>query len=252
MLDVYGNDLFQLVTYDAGANSLENAAHVNVLKKHYLFSLKLDQKTLFELAETFLNNKLCRQKLYQHTEQDRAGTVIISTLYGCSSKIMLQKTEWSEKVGLKQILMLDRKVIDLEGNLQSQGCRYFVSNLDLSVKDSAQKTHERQLTHADLYRVIRGHWAVENNCHNIFDVSFREDERHWIEGPKGNLNILIARRLIYNLLAYFKSCTQRGTAHRSMTWRKLFSTIYITLLQLSEEAYGAICVNNRGSPRLAT
>lgn len=40
--------------------------------------------------------------------------------------------------------------------------RYFISSLKLGVQEFA--------------RAVRGHWAIENSCHWILDMVFREDE----------------------------------------------------------------------------
>lgn len=47
---------FQLITYDAGACSEDNAALVNRTKRGYVFALKNNQPTLFEEAKRLLGN----------------------------------------------------------------------------------------------------------------------------------------------------------------------------------------------------
>lgn len=92
---------------------------------------------------------------------------------------------------------------------------------------------------------------MENNCHCVFDKSFKEDARHWIESPVGNLNILILRRLVYNLLGHFRTRTQRVDLHKRIGWKELFFQIQTNFLQLSEAVCERLCVHNRGSPQIA-
>ena len=53
-------------------------------------------------------------------------------------------------------------------------------------------------------KAVRGHWAVENQCHWVLDVVFREDQCRARSGHAiANLGIL--RRLALNLLRKDKS-----------------------------------------------
>ena len=91
------------------------------------------------------------------------------------------------------------------------------------------------LTPAQWLRVVRRHWGVENDCHKTFDVAFGEDAHPWIEmAPRGTLVVLLLRRLAYNLLALFRSVTQRSDERRAMPWRELMSWVQWTLLAASE------------------
>tara|TARA_Y100000031_G_C8211511_1_gene381195 strand:+ start:198 stop:1457 length:1260 start_codon:yes stop_codon:yes gene_type:complete len=237
LLNVYGTKLFQVVTYDAGVTSLENATWVHAHGKNYLLSLKENQKNLHKLAERHLNNVSSRTQL--HTQQEKvSGKIITNTLYSCTSKYLIRNSGWSH---LTQVLMVERKVSDQAGSPTIIGNRYFVTNLDQS-----------QLNGRQTYQVIRNHWAVENNCHCVFDKSFSEDDRHWIESPSGNLNILILRRLVYNLLGQFRGRTQRAIWKRNAGWKDLFSRIQINFLQLCDTVYKRILPHNKGSPQSAT
>jgi predicted transposase YbfD/YdcC len=223
LIKVYGNNLFDLVTYDAGANSLLNATWVSKSGKSYLFSLKGDQPTLHKLAENYLHNHSARQEVHEHEEKKR-GEIIVSTTYVCTSPLLIKASgDWKH---LTQMVLVTRRVIDKEGNLISIGNRYYVTNLD---KD--------KLTGEELYRVIRGHWNVENNCHCTWDKSFEEDDHHWIEDPQGNLVILLLRRLVYNMMAYYRTRTHRSEKKCTIPWKDLMREIYILLLQFNEKIY---------------
>ena len=81
---------------------------------------------------------------------------------------------------------------------------------------------------------MRRHWGVENECHNTWDKIFREDDRPWFEAgeaaPQGALVVMLLRRIAYNLLALFRSVTQRSEENRQMPWKDLMRWVYNTLI----------------------
>ena len=82
--------------------------------------------------------------------------------------------------------------------------------------------------------MIRQHWAVENQCHNTWDTVFKEDDRPWINSdPKGTVVVMLLRRLAYNMLALFRSVSQRSELRRQMPWRDLIRAMYNAMISLS-------------------
>jgi hypothetical protein len=68
---------------------------------------------------------------------------------------------------------------------------------------------------------IRAHWGVETT-HQILDVALREDEHPWIESePRAALVVAVIRRIVYTMLALFRSVTQRSDEKRAVPWRSL-------------------------------
>jgi predicted transposase YbfD/YdcC len=66
--------------------------------------------------------------------------------------------------------------------------RYFISSLDADAHDPKQ-----------LGRVVRAHWAIENNLHWVLDVAFDEDcnrtrKRH------NAANLAVIRHIALNLI----------------------------------------------------
>ena len=66
------------------------------------------------------------------------------------------------------------------GEKTSTETRYYITSLPCKVKDFA--------------RIVRNHWAVENNLHWVLDVSFREDECRIRKGH-GAENMSLLRRM---------------------------------------------------------
>lgn len=76
---------------------------------------------------------------------------------------------------------------------------------------------------------------MENNCHNTFDTVFSEDDKPWIEdSPRGALAVLLLRRIAYNLLALFRSVTQRSEERRRMPWADLLRGIAQALVAITD------------------
>ena len=60
-----------------------------------------------------------------------------------------------------------------------------------------------------------------------WDAIFREDERPWIKNhPKGALVVALLRRIASNMVALFRSVTQRSEEKRKTPWKNLLRQIY--------------------------
>ncbi len=84
-------------------------------------------------------------------------------------------------------------------------------------------------------KVVRSHWAVENNNHHTLDTAFAEDDRPWIEADaNGMLAVLLLRRIAYTLLALFRA-SLRTEENRAMPWRDLMEWLRVTLVAVTLE-----------------
>jgi hypothetical protein len=88
--------------------------------------------------------------------------------------------------------------------------------------------------------IIRRRWAVENECHNLWDTAFAEDKRPWILLPKGMVVVMLLRRLTSNLLALYRSVTTRAEHKRKQPWPQLLRAISTALLQATKEAMAGL------------
>ncbi len=88
--------------------------------------------------------------------------------------------------------------------------------------------------------LVRAHWNVENNCHGCLDVSFQEDDHPWIEtDPQGAVVMALLRRIGFDLLALFRTVTQRSDVRRKTPWKQLMHSVWLALVTLAEpEAAG--------------
>ena len=217
LVDTYGHlDLFRMITYDAGACSLDNASAVRERSLHYLFGLKGTQPTLLTAAQHWLGARSQDQADAQ-TEDLVGGKTVVRRLY------VGQSTEAPEGwTHLRTVLRIESEKLDPNGNRISHENRYFISSLA-----SDRITPEQWML------VVRSHWGVETT-HQTLDVAFQEDDHPWIESePRSALVVAILRRIVLTLLSLFRSVTQRSDERRAVPWRQLLFDIRDALLTLS-------------------
>ena len=215
VLSQYG-DLFQLLTYDAGANSERNAAQVVAAGKDYLFHLKDERWFLLQVAQMLLGPKSAEQAMAQtETVLSNRKSVIRRVwlshrLEGCGDYQHARTF-----VRVQSQTLEDGQVVDGED-------RYFVSSMEPG-----------RMTPEEWLRVVRRHWRVENDLHKTL---FEEDAHPWIKtDPRGSVVVMILRRVAYNLLALFRGVTQRSPSKRATPWRRIQQRLYQMLVALTEE-----------------
>lgn len=216
LVAAYGSlQLFSLISADAGMCTLANAAAVRRHDLHYLFGLKQDQPTLLAEATRLLQHR--RKPMVETIDVAGAKTVARQLFI---SDEMAAFNDW----GHLQTVLRVQSVIrdDTTGELARQN-RYFLCSLPIDASTADQ-----------WLRVVRNHWRVENLCHNTWDKILREDDHPWIVAGhgacQGAVNVMLLRRLACNLLALFRSVTQRGELQRQTPWRDLMRWIYNTLI----------------------
>ena len=81
-------------------------------------------------------------------------------------------------------MIVVRSVREVDGKW-SEESRYFISN--------------RRACAAEFLRSVRSHWRIENSCHWVLDVAFREDDYRLREGH-GPENLSTIRRPALTML----------------------------------------------------
>jgi hypothetical protein len=210
---------FDLVTYDAGAYSAANAKLVVEAKKHYLFGLKDERKFLRQKAEQVLGLSTNVQAETVDVLSKKDNVRVVRRLFMAESP-----NGYRDIRSVRTILRVQAQKLDRDGKVLFNEDRYFISDL----------IHDR-LTPDQWLKLVRMHWQVEA-FHGVMDVSFEEDDRPWItHSAQGMLVLLLLRRLAYNLLALFRSVTQRSDQKRATPWKNLFHSVRSALEQATEE-----------------
>ena len=215
LVSAYGRGgMFQAVSTDAGYCSEANGrAVVETHKLHYLFRLKAAQPTLLAEAKRLL----CRLRREDAKTVDVVGkTTVTRRLFRTSE--MAGFLNWSH---LQTAIRIRSETHDIEtGELLEAEDHYAISSLP-----SEALSYEQWLL------FFRMHWGVENQCHNTWDTAFREDDKPWIKtSPKGMVAVLLLRRIAYNMLALFRSVTQRSEEKRQTPWKTVIRWVYNALI----------------------
>jgi hypothetical protein len=211
-----GVDLFQLVTYDAGACSAHNATLVRGRDLHYLFGLTAGQPTLLREAKHWLGSRNA-DEADAVSEDFEHGNRVARRLFIGKATVVLDGWEH-----LRTVLRIQTETFDGTATPRLDE-RYFISSMP-----SVRLTADHWLL------VARRHWGVETS-HQILDTAFEEDAHPWIEAcPRAALVVAILRRLAYTILALFRSVTQRSNERRATPWKTLMTDLFVALISTTE------------------
>ena len=193
LMSAYGSiDLFRLVSYDAGACSEANA---RLVREH-----GRPEAAVSATEDLLGGGKRVIRRLYVTEE--------MSGFYG-----------WQH---LSVALRVESETLDAQGQRTEREDRYFISSLPPT-----------RLTKRQWLVLVRMHWAVENAAHFTLDTAFAEDEHPWIDAsPRAALVVALLRRIALNLLALFRSVTQRSAERRCIPWRALMHDLHLALIRL--------------------
>lgn len=225
LVETHGQ-LFEVVTYDAGALSRANADAVVAAGKDYLFTLKGEQRTMFRLATELLDPHDVAARtvdvLDNQTTVTRTLTLLaVDPSWGYGGGKGPEESAWSHARTFLRVEYLKRRGAEVV----ERDARLFVTSA----------RHER-LTPAQWLLLVRSHWGVENNNHHTLDTAFAEDRRPWIEADEhGMLAVLILRRIAYTLLALYRAVTLRSDAGRATRWKALLQSVRDLLIAATED-----------------
>jgi hypothetical protein len=216
--------LAELIMYDAGACSLENASAIIERDLDYLMCLTAGQPMLRAEGERLLANK--PDDKCDGCSVDIDGSDVVERRLFFAA---LPQCGWLDWTHLRSIVRIHVTRTDKTTHVQSTENRYYISSLP----------HDRLMPDQWL-ALIRRRWSVENQNHNTFDTAFAEDERPWILEPRGMVIVMLLRRLCYNLLTLYRGVTLRSERKRSQSWRALLRTVFRSLLLATKEAMAGV------------
>lgn len=178
-----------IVTIDAMGCQTEIAETIIEKDADYLLALKENQGNLYADVELLFTDLAQSQgKAYPHDyaksfDKDH-GRIEIRQAWSISDPQLLaalrNTAKWPHLHTLLKIQ--SERIIDGKRTLET---RYFISSLQAS----AEK----------LLDVARTHWSIENSCHWVLDIAFREDESRLRKGF-GAQNFAILRHIALNCL----------------------------------------------------
>ena len=155
-------DLFRLVTLDAGYTSKDHAALIDRDGLGYLLRIKDTQPTLRAELERLLGSPTGRPDAVSPWESHR-GRQVQRRLFRTAT--LADFDGWAH---LRQGWLVQTVVRHADGRDEVVLTRWYITNLPWNA-----------LTGAQMLRVVRGHWGIENDCTWALDVAWREDTTAW-------------------------------------------------------------------------
>ncbi|HXG93049.1 MAG TPA: ISAs1 family transposase [Blastocatellia bacterium] len=152
-----------IVTLDAMGCQKDIATEIRRQQADYVLSLKRNHGHLFEEVEHFFQSVIedhtFGYKISRHETVDgEHGRIEVRKYWSVDVPVHLSsKDEWCD---LRSLAMVEA-TREVKGETSKQ-VRYYLSSLEVDA--------ER------LSEAVRGHWGIENSCHWILDVAFREDD----------------------------------------------------------------------------
>ena len=176
-LDIAG----AVITIDAMGCQKKIAEQIVRQGGDYVFSLKGNQGNLHDDVKTFFTSSLSPAVAAVSYEGDH-GRIETRTLRATADIAWLQERhDWKS---LQSIIAVTAK--REIGDKIAEETRYFISSLDA---DDPQR----------LERVVRAHWAIENNLHWVLDIAFDEDSNRTRKGHSA-ANLAVIRHIALNLI----------------------------------------------------
>lgn len=193
-----------IVTIDAMGCQTEIAKTIIEKEADYLLALKENQGNLYaDVDLLFTDLAQSQETAYPHdyakTIEKDHGRIEIRQAWSLSDPQLLAHlrniAKWPELHTLLKIQA--ERIIDDQRSLET---RYFISSLQTSA--------------AQLLEAARTHWQIENSCHWVLDIAFREDESR-LRKDHGAQNFAILRHIAHNCLK--QECSARiGTKNKRL------------------------------------
>lgn len=216
LLDVSGC----IVTIDAMGCQTDIAQTIVDSDADYVFALKANQGQLYEdvqlLFDGVSTGEIRDIKVDStQTVDGNHGRIETRTAYAIADPGVISTLRSSENfVNLNSVVKV---TAEREINQQvTTETRYYISSLP---GDAAQ-----------LLEATRHHWRIENSCHWVLDVAFREDASRIRKDNSGE-NFAIVRRIALNLLKAEKSA-KLGVANKRLkaAWDDNYLTTILATL----------------------
>ena len=178
-----------IVTIDAIGCQTEIAQAIRAKAADYVLALKENQGTLYrDVVELFADARQVDFQDVQHdfhqTVNKGHGRIEIRRFWTISDPDFITyldpKGKWLD-LACFGMVEAERRI----GDEISRETRYYISSLSGKARAFAE--------------AVRVHWSIENSCHWVLDLAFREDDCR-VRKENGAQNFAILRRIALNLL----------------------------------------------------
>ena len=195
-----------IITIDAMGTQKAIAAQIIEGEADYVLALKGNQETLHQAVIDYIDEQLegDLSKAREHVtiEKGHGREETRTYLQLPAPKSLPGFTLWK---GLKTIGVVTSRC--LRDGKETIEVRYYISSLAMGVKRFA--------------RAVRGHWGIENTCHWVLDVTYREDESR-IREEALRENFAWLNRFTLSLLKQHPDRASLAMKRRSCGWNENF------------------------------
>lgn len=181
---------------------------------HYVIGVKNNQPTLAQAVQGLLEQapaKADGRTWHEHSETDKGhGRIETRRCLVCHdlSAIALVLQDWA---GV-------RSVVQVESTRQTVRSGRFGPRSAGQAQPSWRYYISSQVLDAEQFNAtIRAHWAIENGCHWVMDVNYREDEC-LIRRNHGPQNMATLRRIAQNQIKLDASKGSQRIKRKRMGW----------------------------------
>jgi len=195
-----------IITIDAMGTQKAIAAQIVEGEADYVLALKGNQETLHQTVidhiDEQLEGDLAQAREHVTIEKGHGREEMRTYLQLPAPKSLPGFTLWK---GLKSIGVVTSRC--LRDGKETIEIRYYISSLAMGVKRFA--------------RAVRGHWGIENTCHWVLDVTYREDESR-IRDKALRENFAWLSRFTLSLLKQHPDRDSLAMKRRSCGWNENF------------------------------
>jgi predicted transposase YbfD/YdcC len=193
-----------IITIDAMGTQKAIATQIIEGKADYVLALKGNQETLHQAVIDYIDEQLegdlANAREHVTTEKGHGREEMRTYLQLPAPKSLPGFTLWE---GLKTIGVVTSRC--LRDGKETIEVRYYISSLAIGVKQFA--------------RAVRGHWGIENTCHWVLDMTYREDESR-IRNAALRENFAWLNRFTLSLLKQYPDRTSLVMKRRSCGWNE--------------------------------
>ena len=195
-----------IITIDAMGTQKAIAAQIIEGEADFVLALKGNQETLHQAVIDYIDDQLdgdlAKAREYVTTEKGHGREEVRTYLQLPAPKSLPGFTLWK---GLKTIGVVTSRCF--RDGKETIEIRYYISSLVMGVKRFA--------------RAVRGHWGIENTCHWVLDMTYREDESR-IRDEALRENFAWINRFTLSLLKQHPDRSSLAMKRRSCGWNEQF------------------------------
>ena len=195
-----------IITIDAMGTQKAIAAQIIEGEADFVLALKGNQETLHQAVIDYIDEQLegdlAQAREHVTIEKGHGREERRTYLQLPAPKSLPGFTLWK---GLKTIGVVTSRC--LRDGKETIEIRYYISSLAMGVKRFA--------------RAVRGHWGIENTCHWVLDVTYREDESR-IREKALRENFAWLNRFTLSLLKQHPDRDSIAMRRRSCGWNENF------------------------------